>query len=166
MLRSELRTILRSLQREDVGDPAGLRGLPELPLRFPLRLTAPDRELFDQYKNLEQLPDLVLTEDLQLLWPGHGVMGRFAGRELSILRRLGEWHVIYTPRILEISSSGWVAVELVRPLLSVCPSCSRVYPQGFRVCERDRRPLVEEQGTAPHVDFVQLREEMQRNEDE
>ncbi len=162
MRRSELRATLRHLQREDVGDPAGVRGMPDLPLRFPLRLSTVNESLLAQYMDLQELPDLKITPIHQLDWPDHGILGRFATRELAILKRLGQWYVIYSPRILEISPTGWVAVELVRPLLSVCKQCHRVYPEGFVRCEKCRAQLHDERGATPHLDFASIREELQQ----
>lgn len=164
MKRSELRATLRRLQQDDVGDPAGVSGLPDLPLRFPLRLSRVDRELFSQYMDLQELPDLELTGGYELLWPGHGNLGTFATRELAILRRLGDWSALYTPRVLEISPTGWVAIELVRPVLSVCHNCQRVYPEGFKRCERCRAALHDERGAGPFIDFAAILEELRAGE--
>lgn len=159
MLRSELLAKLRELQRTGEGD------LAHLPSRFPLRVSHADRELLDRYMDADELGALEVSSDYELLWPGHGVLGRFSRREAAILKRLGLWLAIYQARVLEIARSGWVAVELVRPLLSVCRKCDRVYPAGFRRCERDHSVLLDEQGIAAHVDFMDLREQLQRQQD-
>jgi hypothetical protein len=169
MLRSELRAKLRELQRDQVGDPTGRHGQPELPSRFPLRVSSTDRKLLELYKDQGTLEPLELRHvdgKHEVMWPEHGRLGSFSRREAAILDRLGAWLVLYQVRMLEISRSGWVAVELVRPLLSVCHKCGRVYPAGSKVCERDRSALHDEQGAAVHLDFVDLREQLQQEMDE
>lgn len=158
MRARELKKMLQDLQKELPGDPAGVDVFPDLPIRFPLRLQSVDRNLLDQYTNIDDLPQLDVDMDGNLIWVGHGTLGTFLGREQRIISDLGPWLALYAPRMIEVSaSSGWVAIELVRPVLSVCPRCKRVYPQGHMRCERCDRKLQPELGVTRHIDFTALR---------
>lgn len=127
--------------------------VPELPQRFPVILSHPDKErvarMVKKIRSGGDIPELKMVlrgKKAKITSKSGKRIGDLSARDRDFLKSLGKAARLYEPRLLEIKSDddgklSSVAVELVRPEVSVCPECESYHPGIHVLCDDCRAGL-------------------------